>query len=85
MIDESFLEDINNLLSSGEIPSMFTKDNLEEINQNSGYDNFIKKIINNLHVTLTLSPIGNQFRTRLRNFPSLINCCSIDWVDKWPE
>ena len=64
---------------------MFTKDNLEEINQNSGYDNFVKKIITNLHVTLTLSPFGNQFRTRLRNFPSLINCCSIDWVDKWPE
>ena len=34
---------------------------------------------------MTLSPIGNQFRSRLRNFPSLINCCSIDWVDKWPE
>lgn len=28
MIDESFLEDINNLLSSGEIPVMFSKDNL---------------------------------------------------------
>jgi dynein heavy chain, axonemal len=21
----------------------------------------------------------------LRNYPSLINCCTIDWVDKWPE
>lgn len=64
---------------------MFTKDNLEEITQNAGYEQFLKKIIANLHVTLTLSPIGAQFRTRLRNFPSLINCCSIDWVDKWPD
>jgi len=38
-----------------------------------------------LHVALTLSPTSTQFRSRLRNFPSLINCCSIDWVDKWPE
>ena len=64
---------------------MFNKDNLEQINQNGGYEIFLKKIITNLHVTLTLSPIGSQFRTRLRNFPSLINCCSLDWIDKWPE
>ncbi len=64
---------------------MFSKDNLEEINQNMSYDNFLKKIITNLHVTLTLSPVGGQFRSRLRNYPSLINCCSMDWVDKWPE
>lgn len=36
-------------------------------------------------MTITLSPVGGQFRTRLRNYPSLINCCSMDWVDKWPE
>ena len=29
MIHDSFLEDINNLLSSGEVPCMFTKDNNE--------------------------------------------------------
>ena len=64
---------------------MFTKENQEEISQNSGYDHFLKKVLSNLHVALTLSPIGPQFRGRLRNFPSLISCCSIDWVDKWPQ
>ena len=30
------------------------------------------------------SPIGDALRTRLRQFPSLINCTTIDWFDKWP-
>lgn len=64
---------------------MFTKDQLEEINQSMGYENFISKVVANLHIALTLSPIGDSFRSRIRNFPSLVNCCAIDWVDKWPE
>lgn len=50
-----------------------------------GYEMFLKKILSNLHVCLTLSPIGQQFRSKVRNFPSLVNCCSLDWIDKWPE
>ena len=26
-----------------------------------------------------MSPIGDAFRNRLRKFPSLVNCCTIDW------
>ena len=32
-----------------------------------------------------MSPIGEAFRTRLRMFPSLVNCCTIDWFMPWPE
>ncbi len=28
---------------------------------------------------LCFSPIGDSFRDRLRQFPSIINCCTIDW------
>ena len=31
-----------------------------------------------------MSPIGEAFRTRLRMFPALVNCCSIDWFRAWP-
>ena len=34
---------------------------------------------------LTFSPIGDTFRSRLRMFPSLVNCCFIDWFQDWPE
>jgi dynein heavy chain len=31
-----------------------------------------------------MSPIGAAFRNRLRAFPSLVNCCTIDWFMDWP-
>ncbi|VDN31761.1 unnamed protein product [Dibothriocephalus latus] len=43
------------------------------------YNFFIEKVRKNLHIVLEMSPIGDAFRTRLRMFPSLINCCTIDW------
>ena len=32
-----------------------------------------------------MSPIGDAFRTRLRKFPALVNCCTIDWFTAWPQ
>lgn len=32
-----------------------------------------------------MSPIGDAFRTRVRKFPAIINCCTIDWFQKWPQ
>ena len=40
---------------------------------------FVNRCKENLHVILAMSPIGDAFRNRLRKFPSLINCCTIDW------
>lgn len=40
---------------------------------------------NNLHIVLCMSPVGNAFRTRCRMFPSLVNCCTIDWFVEWPR
>lgn len=43
-----------------------------------------RKDINDINFFLALSPIGDAFRNRLRMFPSLINCCTIDWFQAWP-
>jgi len=34
---------------------------------------------------IAMSPLGEIFRSRLRKFPSLVNCCTIDWFSEWPE
>lgn len=46
---------------------------------------FVDKTRDNLHIVLAFSPIGDAFRERLRQFPSLVNCCTIDWFTAWPD
>ena len=46
---------------------------------------FIKKSASNLHIVLCMSPIGEQLKTRCRNFPGLVNNTSIDWFTAWPQ
>ena len=97
---ESFLEDINNILNSGEVPNLFENDEWEKIvslvrplakkagrldNRDGCVQYFIYLVRENLHIVLCMSPIGAGFRTRCRMFPSLVNCCTIDWFNAWPE
>uniref|UniRef100_A0A5K3F3Z0 Dynein heavy chain 7, axonemal n=1 Tax=Mesocestoides corti TaxID=53468 RepID=A0A5K3F3Z0_MESCO len=101
---ESFVEDLNNLLNAGEVPNLFPPDEKQEVcekmraldrqrdrnKQTDGspvalFNFFIQKTREQLHVVLAFSPIGSAFRTRLRMFPSLVNCCTIDWFRSWPE
>ncbi len=102
--DESFLEDVNNLLNAGEVPNLFAADEKQEIcdkmrlldrqrdksKQTDGspvalFNMFVQRCRDQLHIVLAMSPIGESFRTRLRKFPSLVNCCTIDWFQPWPE
>ena len=49
------------------------------------FNHFIGRVRNNLHVVLCMSPVGDAFRSRCRMFPSLVNCCTIDWFTEWPR
>ena len=49
------------------------------------FNMFIQRCRDQLHIVLAMSPIGDAFRSRLRKFPSLVNCCTIDWFQSWPE
>ncbi|XP_024857379.1 dynein axonemal heavy chain 7 isoform X2 [Bos taurus] len=49
------------------------------------FNMFVDRCRNQLHVVLAMSPIGDAFRIRLRKFPALVNCCTIDWFQSWPE
>jgi dynein heavy chain len=102
--NEGFVEDINNVLNSGEVPNIFPPDEKGEIvdavrrfaKEDFGkgaddlspqdlYAYFVSRVRRNLHLVLAFSPIGDGFRQRMRKFPSLINCCTIDWFREWPS
>nr|XP_044991758.1 dynein axonemal heavy chain 12 [Jaculus jaculus] len=100
--EEAFLEDIDSVLNTGEVPNIFAADEKQEVMEGvrpvaqagNKHDElsplalfafFVSRCKDNLHVVVAFSPIGDAFRNRLRQFPSLINCCTIDWFQPWPE
>ncbi|XP_077326811.1 dynein axonemal heavy chain 2 [Lithobates pipiens] len=98
--EEAFLEDINNILSSGEVPNLYKADEFEEIrsilqekakaegvpdNPESLFNFLIERVRNNLHIVLCMSPVGDPFRNRIRQYPALVNCTTIDWFSEWPQ
>ena len=101
IVKETFLEDINGILNTGEVANLFNAEDMSEIMEglakdcqeagiNAGvpaevYNFYVERVRTNLHLVLCLSPIGDAFRTRLRMFPALVNCCTIDWFTDWPE
>ncbi|XP_012280984.2 dynein heavy chain 2, axonemal [Orussus abietinus] len=45
----------------------------------------IERARSNMHIFLCMSPLGDAFRNRLRQYPALINCTTIDWFHEWPK
>ena len=46
---------------------------------------FIERVRANLHVALCMSPVGDPFRNRIRQYPAFVNCTTIDWFLEWPH
>ena len=56
-----------------------------DMNPGDLYSFFVSRVKEQLHVVLAFSPIGGAFRDRLCKYPSLINCCTINWFTSWPK
>ena len=79
---------INELLSSSNIPDLYTKEEKEIIiakvssrakrdgfsGPHFAWDYFLSQVRQNLHLCLCFSPIGTTLRSRARRFPALTNC-----------
>lgn len=100
IVVESMLEDINNVLNSGEIPNLFPQDEMDKIvsdmipvlkelgiaeTRDNCVAHFVLRVRDLLHIVLCMSPVGDALRVRCRQFPSLINCTTIDWFMSWPK
>lgn len=100
IVSTQFLEDLNNLLNIGEVPGLMGADEHEKIGlavreavravgkpETRGimYQTFVDRCRDSLHIVFCMSPVGSGFRDRLRMFPSLVNCMTIDWYTAWPS
>jgi dynein heavy chain len=99
--EESFLEDVNNILNTGEVPNIFPPEEKQEVcdimlkpAKEEGrcpegtpaqlFSYFLERCKKYLHIVLCFSPIGASLRNRIRDFPSIVNCTTIDWFSNWP-
>ncbi|CAJ1411101.1 unnamed protein product [Effrenium voratum] len=97
--NENFVEEVSGLLNTGEVPNLFNAEDKTQVLElctnvaaKEGRHGpaevmafFVEQCMKNMHIVLAFSPIGENFRRRVRMFPSLVNCCTIDWFHEWPE
>ncbi|CEL96675.1 unnamed protein product [Vitrella brassicaformis CCMP3155] len=98
--DERFLIYLNDFLSSGNIPDLFTREEYDGLlgsirnaakaagvpdQRDALFSFFIDRVRRNLHVILCHSPVGDTFRVRARKFPALISSTAMDQFHPWPR
>jgi dynein heavy chain len=98
IVKEAFLEEVSSILNTGEVPNLYASEDKLEITEKCSkganavgkngpaeiFAWYVEQCRKNLHIVIAMSPIGAVFRNRLRSFPSLVNCCTIDWFHEWP-
>merc|ERR1712228_829863 len=101
ILDTAFLERMNALLASGEVPGLFEdaeymqlmqklreqarKDGLIIDSEEELYAMFTTHVQNNLHIVFTMNPAGGDFSGRAATSPALFNRCVINWWGTWPQ
>nr|PIL99668.1 dynein heavy chain family protein [Toxoplasma gondii COUG] len=100
IVDEGFLVFINDLLASGNIPELFTREELDTVlsslrkqakaanvaDTREGLTQFFTdKLRRNLHVILCHSPVGEALRVRARKFPAIVSGTVMDQFHSWPR
>ena len=99
VIETGFLEDINGMLTSGEVAGLYAPDEKAQVTDccrdevgaaglPTTNDNlwaaFVERVRKALHIVVCCSPVGESFRNYVRMFPALVSCTTIDWFSDWP-
>ena len=100
VVEEGFLELVNNMLTIGMIPGLFPEEEKEGLispldkemrakklpeTKEFRWQYFVNRVRENIHIIMCMSPAGDTLRVRCRNFPGLISNTTIDWFFPWPE
>lgn len=99
VLSSGFIEAINALLASGEVPGLFEGDDytalMHSVRDTAARDgvildsdeelwrHFTSTVQRNLHVVFTVNPSGGDWKNRSTTSPALFNRCVVDWFGTW--
>lgn len=93
IISVSFLERMNSLLASGEIPGLLTDAKKREIlskfksscrDEEEKYREYIESVQKHLHIVLSMNPSGDGHKSTASS-PAVYNRCTIIWMGDWSQ
>ena len=97
LVHAEFLQLLNSLLSSGEVPGLYTSEEIEpllvnladEMRQIGGfrtlYEFFVSRVKKNLRIVLSLDHSHPLYELNCANNPALYTKCSVVWMKQWSE
>jgi dynein heavy chain 2 len=96
-VNEDVLEMVNSLIASGEVPGLYTPEELDQLlpplrepAADEGftggvYQFFQQRLRANLKVCLIMDPRHSLFAVRCTSNPALLTRCTVLWIDTWTE
>ncbi|KAM9801492.1 cytoplasmic dynein 2 heavy chain 1 [Neosynchiropus ocellatus] len=96
-IHNAFLEMVNSLLSSGEVPGLYTPEELDPLltplkdaaSQDGFtgplYNYFSYRIRQNLHIVLVMDCSNSNFAINCESNPAFYRKCSVQWMEGWSD
>ena len=97
MVEQVFLELINSLLCAGDVPGLYTSEELEPIlsplreqamqEEFRGplYAYFAHRVMKYLHVVLIMDCTSSSFTAHCEANPALYKSSSFQWMDSWSK
>lgn len=95
LIQDEFLEYLNSLISAGEVPGLYTPEELEPLlaqlkdemaaqyEYKTTFEFFVSRIKKNLSIVLSLDYSHPKFVSNCSSNPALYSKCNIIWCEGW--
>lgn len=96
-VDASFLELINSLLSAGEVPGLYTPEELEpllgplrDLASQDGFRGtlvsyFASRVKRNLHIVMIMDSSSKSFTANCESNPAFYKSCAFQWMEGWSK
>jgi len=95
MVNSAMLQTLNSLLSAGEVPGLYTHEELESMlsplkekcmedgTHRTVYDFFVSRVRRYLHIILGMDATNPTFLVRCESNPAIYTRCEIVWLGEW--